>query len=214
MGIKDPMHGHSTSEVADKMLYHGTALNESEDFSVEEINIDRGNAKTDFGRGFYLTTNKELAEKRALSRKQVLMEQGILKYGSRLSIPNKEIPKDVVKVYTIKKDLLSELSVYCFRGYEEDWLNFIAHKKLLFTKRIRDEDFASNLASKTFDVIYGPLIDGKPKLKALAQQYLEKYPKYTKKSFLEDVSKGFNFPEQDQVSMHTSKAIVMLVEQK
>ena len=84
-------------------LYHGSI------YKVKHPVIARGRTSTDFGKGFYTTTNFEQAQKWALKKQ----------------IAEKENTKAIVSVYEVDDDLLSKYNVKCFEKPDEDWLSFV-----------------------------------------------------------------------------------------
>ncbi|MFF2754803.1 DUF3990 domain-containing protein [Psychrobacillus sp. NPDC058041] len=200
------------AEISENVLYHGTCVSNDTDFSFEQIDVTKGAKKTDFGKGFYMTTNKEMAVDRAESRKSFYLEQLIAHYGSINDIPEKEFPRAVVKSFKFDASNLSEIKYLVFSQYNEEWLNFIAHKKQLFNNQISYSQFTCRHKDEIYDVIYGPLVDGKPKLKYLVKRYTKQGGIINKEKLLSEISSSFNFPLQDQISIHTEKGKLFLKE--
>ena len=85
-------------------LYHGSTM------VVRKPNVKRGRKRTDFGQGFYLTTNFEQARRWALLKQQ------------------REIStKAVVSVFEFDEAILnsSSYNVLTYNGPTEEWLNFV-----------------------------------------------------------------------------------------
>ena len=88
-------------------LYHGSTV------IVKSPNIQRGRKATDFGKGFYTTTNFEQAKKWA-----------ILKQNREQS------KKAVVSIYEIPDNILNrEFSVLWFEGATKEWLEFVVNNR-------------------------------------------------------------------------------------
>ena len=88
-------------------LYHGSTV------IVKSPNILRGRKATDFGKGFYTTTNFEQAKKWA-----------ILKQNREQS------KKAVVSIYEIPDNILNrEFSVLWFEGATKEWLEFVVNNR-------------------------------------------------------------------------------------
>ena len=107
-------------------LYHGST------FIVKEPNLEILNNRTDFGKGFYTTTDIEQAKKWAIIKKK------------RLSIEksNVEVNQYVnIYEYTENKDL----KILNFMEATEEWLNFI-FKNRQSEKLIHD-----------YDIVIGPV---------------------------------------------------------
>jgi len=89
-------------------LYHGSTM------VVHKPNVKRGRKRTDFGRGFYLTTNFEQARRWALLKQQ------------------REIStKAVVSVFEFDEAILnsSSYNVLTYNGPTEEWLNFVVKNR-------------------------------------------------------------------------------------
>lgn len=89
-------------------LYHGSTV------TVKHPSIRPGRAKTDFGKGFYTTTDFEQAARWAQIRRN--------RAGSKDAI---------VSVYEIPDDLLqrNDLHILEYHGATEDWLNFVVNNR-------------------------------------------------------------------------------------
>ena len=88
-------------------LYHGSTV------TVKRPNIQKGRKATDFGKGFYTTTNFEQAKKWALLKRN--REQG---------------NKAVVSVYEIPDNILDgDFTVRHFAGATKEWLDFVVNNR-------------------------------------------------------------------------------------
>ena len=86
-------------------LYHGSI------HKVERPIISRGRNSTDFGKGFYTTTNLQQAQKWALRKQST----------------GKEKAKAIVSIYEVGDDLLNKgkYNVKYFEKPNKDWLSFV-----------------------------------------------------------------------------------------
>lgn len=88
-------------------LYHGSTV------AVKHPNIQRGRKATDFGKGFYTTTDFEQA------RKWAVLKRNRIEGG-----------KAVVSVYDVPDGLLdSGFSVLRFSGATKEWLEFVVDNR-------------------------------------------------------------------------------------
>lgn len=103
-------------------LYHGSVV------EVRKPSLRFGREKTDFGRGFYTTTQAEQAEK-----------------WSKIKQDRTKASKRIVSVYEIDDTLLSnpELMIREFHGVDEDWLNFVVDSR----KGVKHD----------YDLVFGPV---------------------------------------------------------
>ena len=84
------------------ILYHGTNI----DFT--QVCLDMSRVGKDFGFGFYLTTDKQVATRQA--------ERKLLQYG---------IGTKIVQNYYLDEQKLEELKVLRFDSYTKEWADFI-----------------------------------------------------------------------------------------
>ena len=84
------------------LVYHGSSK------EIQNPDLDYWRFNLDFGKGFYITTLREQAEKWA---------------GRRAIVENK---KPIVNLYEFDADLLVVLS---FDGYTEEWLDFVVKNR-------------------------------------------------------------------------------------
>lgn len=107
-------------------LYHGSTV------AVRNPNIQQGRKATDFGKGFYTTSDFEQAKKWALLKQN----RGRNK-------------KAIVSVYEIPDDILDlEFSVLQFKSVTKEWLEFV-------TKNRKEE------GDYSYDLIIDPVADDK-----------------------------------------------------
>ena len=88
-------------------LYHGSTV------TVKHPNILRGREATDFGKGFYTTTNFEQAKKWALLKRK-----------------RERSNKAIVSVYEVHDDILDrDFSVLKFAGATKEWLEIVVQNR-------------------------------------------------------------------------------------
>ena len=88
-------------------LFHGSTV------TVKRPNIQKGRNATDFGKGFYTTTNFEQAKKWALLKKN-----------------REQSEKAIVSVYEVPDDILDrEYPVLRFMGATKEWLEFVVNNR-------------------------------------------------------------------------------------
>lgn len=106
------------------ILYHGT----NTDFS--QIRLDMSRVGKDFGFGFYLTTDKQVATRQA--------ERKLLQYGTGAKI---------VQSYFLDEKKLEGLKVLRFDSYTEEWADFI-----LLNRQNKEHSSLHD-----YDVVIGPI---------------------------------------------------------
>lgn len=88
-------------------LYHGSTV------TVKCPNIQKGRKTTDFGKGFYTTTDFEQAKKWAILKKN-----------------REQSKKAIVSVYEVPDNILDrEFSVLRFGGATKEWLEFVVNNR-------------------------------------------------------------------------------------
>lgn len=107
-------------------LYHGSVV------EVRKPSLRYGRKKTDFGRGFYTTTQAEQAEN-----------------WTKIKQDRTKATKRIVSVYEIDDAVLAnpELKIREFHGVDEAWLNFVVDSR----KGIKHD----------YDLVFGPVANDK-----------------------------------------------------
>lgn len=108
-------------------VYHGST------FIVKEPDLTILNNRTDFGKGFYTTTDIKQAQKWAKIKKKRL---------NKLHENDDEI-KEYVNVYDFKRD--NSLSILEFEEATEEWLKFVFRNR------------QSNELVHQYDIVFGPV---------------------------------------------------------
>lgn len=103
-------------------LYHGSVV------EVRKPSLRYGRKKTDFGKGFYTTTQPEQAEK-----------------WTKIKQDRTKASKRIVSVYEIDDALLTnpDIKIREFHGVDEDWLNFVVDSR----KGLKHD----------YDLVFGPV---------------------------------------------------------
>ena len=107
-------------------LYHGSNV------EVKKPSLRMGRKRTDFGRGFYTTTQKEQAE-----------------HWTSIKLDRAKRGRKIVSVYEVDETLLTnpELKKRDFNGPDEDWLNFVVNCR----KGVEHD----------YDFVFGPVANDK-----------------------------------------------------
>ena len=106
------------------ILYHGTNT------PFEDIDLSRSKPNKDFGRGFYLSANKEQA-----------MEMAVAK------VDQLETGNPIVMDYEVDETSMSTLKVLRCDSYSEEWAKFI----------LLNRNNASNIPAHYYDIVVGPI---------------------------------------------------------
>lgn len=107
-------------------LYHGSNV------EVRKPSLLKSRKNTDFGRGFYTTTQKEQAE-----------------HWTSIKMDRAKKGRRVVSVFEVDETILSnlEFKIREFHGPDEAWLNFVANSR----KGIEHD----------YDLVFGPVANDK-----------------------------------------------------
>lgn len=109
-------------------LYHGS------DVEIERPRLDLCKPYKDFGKGFYLSADKQQAQELAEQRSRQTLE------GS---------PKVTAFLFDERLMTSGELKVLAFDDYSEEWVRFIlANRDIHHPQPVHD-----------YDIVYGPIAD-------------------------------------------------------
>jgi len=129
-------------------VYHGTVAPFARSISATGINLARCRDKSDFGRGFYMTSIFQQAVSYANQRFSDMHDEFV-----RLQ-QNSQTPLDpegaAVVEFSVSRDGLGRLDTLVFIQPSADWLNFVRHC------RIPNRNHKL-IPGSYYDVVYGPL---------------------------------------------------------
>lgn len=110
------------------ILYHGSNID------IDKIDLTKSNPYKDFGKGFYLSADKQQAQRMAEQRTSILLEG-----------------KPTLNKYQFDETILNDnsLKILCFEEYSEDWANFV----------LKNRDFNIEQPCHNYDIVYGPIAD-------------------------------------------------------
>lgn len=110
------------------ILYHGSNID------IDKIDLTKSNPYKDFGKGFYLSADKQQAQRMAEQRTSILLEG-----------------KPTLNKYQFDETILNDnsLKILCFEKYSEDWANFV----------LKNRDFNIEQPCHNYDIVYGPIAD-------------------------------------------------------
>jgi hypothetical protein len=108
------------------ILYHGSNI------MINVIDLTMSKKYKDFGQAFYLSAEKDQAQKMALAK--------VVQFGGEESITTFEFDETSLSS--------SELKVLCFMEYSREWAEFV------FNNRDENQDY-----QHPYDIVYGPIAD-------------------------------------------------------
>lgn len=175
--------GEFKSTLQRDIFYHGT-LDIYKNSLEESISLSHSLDKKDFGRGFYLTSNYDLAKKTA--------ERKSRRYNRRKNT-NKSEP--IVLEYIIREEYNeNDCNILYFDKQDEEWFGFICSNK---NPERQVSEFFPNTWTGNYSIIYGPLADSVLGYYESIEMFEEKQG--TKKELLITISEGYEFPRVDQI---------------
>lgn len=185
------------------LWYHGTHNFRTQGIDEKGIDLSKSRRYLDFGPGFYLTTNYEQAEKQAFRvTRDYNMEQ------NKKFIDNGELAEltfGTVMVYELDNLLLAHSTVgHIFEETDEDWAKFILGNR---SPKAEEFGYPFHNIDRKYEYVYGPLADGFRIPKLIKD--LEK-GRINKDTFLNKISEVYQFPYNNQLSLHTENAIECL----
>jgi hypothetical protein len=133
------------------LVYHGTTTEHL--LSLKNINFEKCNKFTDFGIGFYTTSNYSQAYSFANMKAK---EHNTYEYNIKLKCPdyNINLVKPIVFAYSININKLSRMNGYIFHKPDKKWAEFIYNNRL---EDIKISDFYNT--NKKYDFCYGYMGD-------------------------------------------------------
>lgn len=180
-----------------KTWYHGAIEKDVESIG-REINLSIGEPEVDFGKGFYLTSNKDQAIDRAISKARSYNETEDQKQRDYKHKPS--YTRGAVLKFWLDTDKLESLNRKIFSDTNDDWALFILGNRSLNTSKIEG---TYHNQQQQYDYVYGPLGDGF-NMTVLIRRVERK--RITLNRFLKEIKKAFPFPSNDQLSIHTERA--------
>lgn len=108
------------------ILYHGSNK------IIDVIDLTMSKKYKDFGQAFYLSAEKDQAQKMALAK--------VVQFGGEESVTTFEFDETSLSS--------SKLKVLCFTEYSREWAEFV------FNNRDENQDY-----QHPYDIVYGPIAD-------------------------------------------------------
>lgn len=107
------------------ILFHGSTVN------IEHIDLAKSRPNKDFGRGFYLSEDKQQAQR--MGEFKALTEGGV----------------PIINMYEFDSSVLAshELNILRFADYSRDWAEFV----------FMNRNNASDKSAHDYDIVYGPI---------------------------------------------------------
>lgn len=171
--------------------YHGTNLSSAFDIWLRGIDLNKSLPNLDFGKGFYVTDNKEKAIERAYKKTN--------DYNKRYHC--KEDPY-LVEVF-IDDDLWKQMNIKIFKPREKDWFTFVINNRLDLSY-LKSNQINHHNKDNKFDIVFGEIADGK--IANIANDIKSHILNFTDVDFSHILPKYGEF-YGDQYSFHTQKAL-------
>lgn len=125
------------------ILYHGTTEEAAEDILLNGVNFEMSNIHTDFGRGFYLTSDLTAASRMAIRRSA-----------------NRQWVRPAVLSFDY--DLDEARMVCSFKDFDHanlEWARFVVNNRCGMKYVFRSE-FKDNNIGPSYDIVHGEIADG------------------------------------------------------
>lgn len=184
--------------------YHGTHYFRFQGISENGIDLSKSRKRLDFGPGFYLTTNYNQAVKQAIrvmkdynkEQDKEFRDNGILQ----------EYTEGIVMTYELDNLFLKEQTEgHLFQEVTQDWSMFILGNR---SRKAKKFGYHFHNRDIRFDYVYGPLADGMDIPRIINDLEKERIDEHT---FFLKISEAFLFPDNNQLSLHTDKALSSLI---
>jgi hypothetical protein len=185
-----------------QVWYHGTTQIRARSIAANNMNLGKPDDLSDFGPGFYLTSNLEQAKIWAGKKANAHN-----KHEERMAFKERRKPRrtngsvvefqlDVVRL----GDPMNFMSDYFFDSTNDEWGRFILGNRCSKTPPHIELSFHNK--QKRFDYVYGPMADGSDIWGFIADV---EDGDMSEDQFVESI-RGFSFPNEHQLSVHTEKA--------
>jgi hypothetical protein len=170
-----------------KVVYHGTTSHRNQYLSltnISTISLTKGNPRTDFGQGFYVTSVYEQALAFARCRANFA--------NDRKTTPL-SFDRPIILKYQLNTEDMKKFNGIILSSANEQWAEFI------FNNRVGEKWVMSSWHNlkQTYNYVYGHVADGK--VARLATQY--KYDRVDLKQFCQEIQPKFP-SKNDQLSFH------------
>lgn len=128
------------------IVYHGT-ISEFRESLLAGIDISKGYLSTDFGQGFYTTSNYEQAKSLASDKANIFNKR----YKQKKSV------SPMIIKYSLDKSILKDYKGLIFDSPDDKWKEFI------YNNRVGDDFLVSGYYNKNgrFHFVYGCVADSK-----------------------------------------------------
>lgn len=180
--------------------YHGTHNFNTHGIMESGIDLTRSRPLLDFGPGFYLTSNFKQAVKQARKVTDIYNDFDDQKFQD--TEKKQEYAQGSVITYTINLEELSKTNRAVFSETDMDWALFILGNRLK-----KNNSYKIHNKDQRFDCVYGPLADGYD-IPILLSDF--KKGRINEGQFLMRISR-YEFPHNNQLSIHTERALSCLV---
>lgn len=127
--------------------FHGTNLSSAFDIWLHGIDLNKSLPNLDFGKGFYVTDNKEKAIERAFKK--------TYDYNKRFHC--QEAPY-LVEV-SVEDDLWPDMATRFFRPREKDWFYFVINNRLE-SLYLKEHHIHNHNKDGKYDIVFGEIADG------------------------------------------------------
>ena len=167
------------------IVYHGSNV------IVDNPDIEHSFRSLDFGKGFYVTDNKEKAIERAFKKTN--------DYNKRYHC--KEEPY-LVEVF-IDDDLWKEMKTRFFKRREQDWFTFVINNRLELSY-LKEHNICNHNKDNKYDIVFGEIADGK--IANIANDIKTHVINYTDLNFMDFLPENKSY-YGSQYSFHTRKSL-------
>ena len=208
------------------ILYHGTIY----DIPDGKIDLKQGRKYTDFGQGFYLTSSRKQAEKRAVNqyknlnevyiqvnaKKSKYIQENLIQLGIPVVIPYK-IDKNKATKYLNRLSMVGEvpvkgdINIKIFDKISPEWARFVLNNR---TPKFNNISSLAYNGDGKYDIVIGPVADGHKMGKILAEynKIRENKEQELSEEDLQVLASKLMYKDEynDQYSFHTKDAIKIL----
>jgi len=128
-------------------LYHGTNLSSAFDIWLHGIDLSKSLPNLDFGKGFYVTDDKQKAVERALKK--------TYDYNRRYKCKEDAFVVEVL----VDEEMFSQMKMKSFVPREQDWFEFVINNRLDLDY-LHSNNIHNHNKDNRYDIVFGEIADG------------------------------------------------------
>jgi len=128
-------------------LYHGTNLSSAFDIWLHGIDLSKSLPNLDFGKGFYVTDDKQKAIERAFKKTH--------DYNRRYKCKEDAFLVEIL----VNEEMFSQMNMKIFMAREQEWFEFVVNNRLDLDY-LQANNIHNHNKDNRYDIVFGEIADG------------------------------------------------------